>query len=376
MTTSVCCMVAVPCLLQTQILEQKHKRAKIIGMLLGHVGCITQLCSIAGGRGQCDEILQLKALQLLQETASKPRKATRSQQSGGSKTDKAPLVGVIMESVPELLGPLLQGLRLRPIRNDSMLALLQLHLSLVEQAPKLLAELLNQDGTVSLLGLLASSDATEQIHEVISKLLRTMSQSALYGHLVEDALAIFLPQAVVAALLVEPAAASDQVHAQNGTFRLGQRRRTHCFSRVLTHKDSYLSAIETLTTFSLCGTGNEQRKPELIWTAAMNTRFRQAVDAALAEHGGAVPPERTPLEYHELSKEQYIGGVYLREFLRAPQTELRSVEKFTAALMEAHLVHAADGDGVKKLGPICAATLTAVTLHPEMAVSVHFCRSP
>lgn len=110
----------------------------------------------------------------------------------------------------------------------------------------------------------------------------------------------------------------------------------------------------------------------------MNTRFRQAVDAALAdspEHGGAVPPERTPVEYHELSKEQYIGGVYLREFLRSPQTELRSVEKFTAALMEAHLVHAPDGDGVKKLGPICAATLTTVTLHPEMAVCMHSCRS-
>lgn len=233
MTTSVCSMVVAPCLLQTQVLEQKSKRAKIIAMLLGHTGCLTQLCSIAGGRGQCNEILQLKALQLLQETAAKPPKAARSQQgtSGGGKNDKAPLVGAIMRSVPELLQPLLQGLRLRPIRNNSMLALLKLHVSLVEQAPKLLAELVNQDGTVSLLGVLASSDATEQIHEEISKLLRTMSQSALYGHLVEDALAIFLPQAVVAALLVEPPAASDQMHAQNGTFRFGQRRIRGCFIR-------------------------------------------------------------------------------------------------------------------------------------------------
>ena len=102
----------------------------------------------------------------------------------------------------------------------------------------------------------------------------------------------------------------------------------------------------------------------------MNTRFREAVDVALAQspqQAGAYPT----VEYPELSKEQYIGGVYLREFLRAPQSELRSVEKFVAALMEAHLVHAADSDGVKQLGPICAATLTTVTLHPEMAVCGH-----
>jgi len=111
----------------------------------------------------------------------------------------------------------------------------------------------------------------------------------------------------------------------------------------------------------------------------MNTRFRQAIGAALAkttQEEGAVRPERSKVEYHELSNEQYIGGVYLREYLRAPQSDLRSIEKFVHQLMEAHLVHAVDINGVKKLGPICAATLTAVTLHPEMAVSGVFSVRP
>lgn len=106
----------------------------------------------------------------------------------------------------------------------------------------------------------------------------------------------------------------------------------------------------------------------------MNTSFREAINVALVaspQATGTLPPERPKVEYPELSKDQYIGGVYLREFLRVPHSELQSVEKFAAALMEAHLVHAVDSDGVKKLGPICAATLTAVTLHPEMAVCSH-----
>ena len=201
------------------MLADKAKCADKIGLLLGHEGCLTQLCSIAGGCGQCDDTLQQKALLLLQRTAAKPQSINR-----GGENEKAPLVGAIMGSVQELLGPLLRGLRVRPIRSDCMLALLQLLLSLTGQAPKLLAALLNQDGIVALLGLLASPDTTEQIHEEISKLLRTMSQSPLYGHRVEDDLAIFLPQAVVAVLLSEPSAARDQVHAQNGTFRLGQQR--------------------------------------------------------------------------------------------------------------------------------------------------------
>jgi hypothetical protein len=43
-----------------------------------------------------------------------------------------------------------------------------------------------------------------------------------------------------------------------------------------------------------------------------------------------------PVGYDELSKEQYIGGVYLREFLRAPQSQLRSTEKFVEVRSQAN----------------------------------------
>jgi len=45
---------------------------------------------------------------------------------------------------------------------------------------------------------------------------------------------------------------------------------------------------------------------------------------------------RVPVGYDELSKEQYIGGVYLREFLRAPQSQLRSTEKFVEVRSQAN----------------------------------------
>ena len=207
----------------TQVLNQDNKRAKMIELLLGHFGCLTQLCAVAGGRGQCDETLQLQSLRLLQQAASKPPKIPKVKATGGGSVnrEKAPLVGAVQGSVQELLKPLLDGLRLRPIRNESTLALLQLLGQLLGQAPKLLAELLNQDGIVSLLGLVASSDSAEQIHEETSKLLRMMSQSALYGHRVEDTLAVFLPQAVVVALLAERPSTSDQLHEHDRAFKLG-----------------------------------------------------------------------------------------------------------------------------------------------------------
>lgn len=205
------------------MLNQEKKRAKTIELLLGHVGCLTQLCAVAGGHGQCDETLQLQALRLLQQTASTQSKPPKVKQTGGGsgKIEKGPLVGAILGSVEDMLTPLLQGLRVRPIRPSSTVILLQLLESLTAQAPKLLTELLNQDSVVSLLGLVASSDATEQIHEETSKLLRTMSQSALYGHRVEATLATFLPQAVVAAMLAEPRPVSNQLQQQDGIFRLG-----------------------------------------------------------------------------------------------------------------------------------------------------------
>lgn len=201
---------------------QESKRAKMMALLLGHTGCLTQLCAVAGGCGRCDEPLQLQALRLLQQMAAKPPKSVQKSVGGGDKHGKAPLINAMMESPAELMCPLLSGLRLRPIRNESTLALLQLHASLSEQAPRLLVELLNQDGIASLLGLVASSDATEQIHDEISKLLRTMSASPLYGHRVEDALAVFLPEAVVAALL-----------ADRGLFRMGQQRKIFISHQVL-----------------------------------------------------------------------------------------------------------------------------------------------
>ena len=211
---------------QIQVLDQDNKRAKMIRLLLGHKPVVTQLCAVAGGRGLCDETLQLQSLRLLQQAASKPPKIPKVNATGGGKNEKALLVGAVQESVQELLTPLLEGLRLRPTRNESTLALLQLLESLTGQAPKLVAELLNQDGIVSLLGLVASSDSTEQIHEETSKLLRMMSQSALYGHRVEDTLAVFLPQAVVVALLAEGPSTSDQLHEQDRVFKLGQKPMT------------------------------------------------------------------------------------------------------------------------------------------------------
>ena len=85
-------------------LRHSNLPVEMTGLLLSHSGCLKQLCAIAGGRGQCDEPLQLQALGLLQLAVAKPPKPpSQTHQSAAGKNDKAPLVGAILGSVEELL---------------------------------------------------------------------------------------------------------------------------------------------------------------------------------------------------------------------------------------------------------------------------------
>ena len=244
-------------LLLLVVVSQPSKKAGAkINKMMQHGGLLSQLSAVAGGSGQCGEPLQMQALELLQLAAVKPVK----------KGEKAPLVMAMLTSV-ELLEPLLQGLKQRPVRPTAQLALLHLVASLTDASPKILSELLKQRGIVTLLGISCSADATEEMHDQVSELLRLMSKSPLHGHHIEDTLSLFLPEAVVSALLADPEPGATE------RFKFAE----------------------------------QTRSPALIWTATMNARFRQAVDAALTVAAGERADEAgTKVAYEELGKEQYL----------------------------------------------------------------------
>jgi DnaJ family protein C protein 13 len=84
--------------------------------------------------------------------------------------------------------------------------------------------------------------------------------------------------------------------------------------------------------------------PELIWTAVMQGELREAilnllgpVNQAKGDSGFSVPPVITPdyaVKYSQLSSEIYVGGVYIRLYLKQPTFRLSNPVFFLEKLVE------------------------------------------
>ncbi len=84
--------------------------------------------------------------------------------------------------------------------------------------------------------------------------------------------------------------------------------------------------------------------PELIWTAVMQTELRDAIldllgpiDGSKADSGFSTPPVITPeygVKYSQLSSEIYVGGVYIRLYLKQPTFRLSNPVFFLEKLVE------------------------------------------
>jgi len=79
--------------------------------------------------------------------------------------------------------------------------------------------------------------------------------------------------------------------------------------------------------------------PELIWTAEMQTELREALTELFKEnHGDYSKTLELPADYHvvyqQLESELYVGGVYIRLFLKQPTFRLTNPVLFVEKLIE------------------------------------------
>lgn len=75
---------------------------------------------------------------------------------------------------------------------------------------------------------------------------------------------------------------------------------------------------------------SEHETPEIIWTAHMRGQLRQAVEEFVTQWSEAMwneeewsLPRNYHMEYPELAQELYVGGIYIRLFLKDPKFPLR-----------------------------------------------------
>jgi len=77
--------------------------------------------------------------------------------------------------------------------------------------------------------------------------------------------------------------------------------------------------------------------PELIWTADMQVELRNALTDVLSAGGFTTPPELSPefyVKYQQITNELYVGGVYIRLFLKQPTFKLSNPVLFLEKLIE------------------------------------------
>eukprot|EP01050_Picozoa_sp_SAG11_P000200 SAG11_NODE_4_length_33019_cov_28.098909_27_plen_1292_part_00 len=196
-------------------------------------------------------------------------------------------------------------------------------LQVLTDNPKILVECIRRGCIIYLLAIASTLDAINvQARAVLAK----MSKSALHGLKVTDAMEQFLPKAVVNGIVNE----------------LGE--------------DEFTFTMECKT-------------PELIWNDQMAMQFRQAVSDQLEQlytsqvaDWKAKPEldEMFGVDYEVLEDEMYVGGIYVRLFLKNPQYNIRKPEKFVEALFAAHEALACAEGMAKDLGYICTCIITVL----------------
>ena len=190
---------------------------------------------------------------------------------------------------------------------------------------KVLLETVRRGVVIYLLAIAASPDG---INETARAVLQKMSKSALHGLKVTDAMEQFLPKAVVNGIV-------NQLGEDEFTFTM------------------------------------ECKTPELIWSDDMALLFRQAVSGQLESlydaqlHDSGAKPEldeEYAVDYEVLEDEMFIGGIYVRLFLKNPQYNIRKPEKFIEALFAAHEALACADGMAKDLGYICTCIITVLKI--------------
>eukprot|EP01051_Picozoa_sp_SAG22_P015756 SAG22_NODE_2109_length_3004_cov_2.193804_2_plen_837_part_00 len=196
-------------------------------------------------------------------------------------------------------------------------------LMLLTNNAKILLESIRRGVVIYLLAIAASP---EGINETARLVLQKMSKSALHGLKVTDAMEQFLPKAVVNGIV-------NQLGEDEFTFTM------------------------------------ECKTPELIWSDDMALQFRQAVTGQLETlydtqlHSWEAKPEldeEYAVDYAVLEDEMFVGGIYVRLFLKNPQYNIRKPEKFIEALFAAHEALACADGMAKDLGFICTCIITVL----------------
>ena len=247
------------------------------------------------------------------------------------------LVGTNKEVTTQIEGGMSMLTRLLLLLEGATEATISLALDAIAmyaQTPKLLVELVRRGAVMYLLAIAGSADAlASKARDVLSK----MARSPLHGLKVTGAMEHFLPPAVVSGLCASTGSEEDFAFTED---------------------------VHT---------------PEIIWDERMASQFRGAVTRHVEElvtqqqeDLDAVPEIKQgqpAVEFDKLVDEMFVGGVYIRLFLKNPQYALRKPEKFIEALFAEHeRLGALDGDAfAKDLGFVCTCILTLLKVRTTLA---------
>ena len=187
---------------------------------------------------------------------------------------------------------------------------------------KVLADCVRRGTVLYLLAIAGNpdNDLSPKARTVLTK----MSKNPLHGLKVTDAMEQFLPKAVVNGIVND----------------LGE--------------DQFQFTMQCKT-------------PELIWNDGMCANFRAQVHEHVEQlftlqnaDINATPSldQDFSVKYDNLAEEMFIGGIYIRLFLKNPQYNLRRPEKFVEALLTAHEQLARMEGMAKDLGFVCTCMLT------------------
>lgn len=120
----------------------------------------------------------------------------------------------------------------------------------------------------------------------------------------------------------------------------------------------------------------ECETPERIWTAKMAKVTAEevhglTVQCRTSQAGGTVNwslPNGYTLEHDELRNELYIGGVYIRFFMKDPKTQLRKPKQFLEGVMEEYINALSKSDPpIDLILLLSAAGVALLKVHPLLA---------
>ena len=159
-------------------------------------------------------------------------------------------------------------------------------------------------------------------------LVAKMARDKMHGAKISKQLAHYLPAGVVMTLADEGQAASFSIHKSYSTPEvMWNNELCKVFQAALVEKVSALAAGQRAAV-AAHGSGEEGEGEDL---GSQGEQCKALLKAAALESLGEA------VGYDELSKELFLGGCYLRLYLKEPQYEMRNPRKFFEGCMQRYL---------------------------------------